>query len=1400
MSDKDLLTKVTANPYSYIEKAPVKTADGKAVSNATYIDPDTLRVDGTTHRLTGFDAPETAKLKGGIFVPSARADDRTGYNVDEIAKAGGFTSLSTTGKTDKYGRQLSRLENEVGTNLGDMLTALGVTENNIHSSDEALRRQALMRAAAALNPGQAKRDPMIAIAQKEKEKRLFENKGNPLYSPRVWADDEAQHAAINASVGISAMNRETEEITRLENALATGRMAPETRVKLTKELEEARGRLFMAATVPALSGGVVFRHDDRNMNNMAYDQTGTTWARSVSDMWKGLGGIESIVGEELKWDWLKKRGDERQIREKIAQADMPQTLSSYKDLRFDDPWTGITSTATYLANMFTGSLPMFGLMAAATVGTAGLGLAGATGAAVSTIPSSLAFAGQFYADQPDDKKNPSLAIAAGIAAAALDRLGFEAFINPKMIFEKAAREEVLQTMLRSNRYATIAEARTALEQATKRTLIDLSEGGALFAKQFYAGTAAKMRAIGQVGIGLGSEATTETLQTLVELAATSSNPSTDIRYAKDFEEQLLNAAIGGGVLGGGISFSGAAINMAQWHSAANAIAVARNELYQSQEFQREARPFIDAAQNNGLAAGDRRGVSNVDELLDTLSVQVDSRTPGISEIAPEGSFKGEVKKILMDGWRLVRQGADTAIPLVMNEDGSPKWNLAHLKSIFKPGILPGDSYAGFTQRLLGGWQSMSPEDMATILQTNIANVNTMIREAWLSTWAHGKDLPRNSPENRVLQDWKDSVDLATSQTQDWLAQAGALPLNFNASISSIFEDAAIDTGKLRSHAGEAVRVMMANGSNESDARQAVANVLGRNPTLQDSGRRWMSQHGVFSDRNLSGILDANIFRAFENYKHKAANQIAGLRYFGDGGKKLAFLLQEAWNAGEFGTDRTLFEATTKEISDLYKITQGTYGSLANHPIAEKAIGMLVTMSMLASLTKATLSSIPEVALSILGTSGPKVVDQITRATSSFVREWRADFNAFASWGFALVGIEYARKIAHPEIQQKIDELEQEVAALHASGAPNAWHKIEAVNEKLKTLYSKDFGQSLFDLLGFNDSGYNSQTKFETMSGNLRHTMQIFAKAIGLRALSDGVRLAAVSMCADIVATKISMLQAIPRDRRIEMLAGRGMSNEQFYSLRELQMHGMDVIAVLEALDSLQRDVELYRDIFPGGQQTPAEVTIRSNLLTTIGSMVDSRSANPQVHNLPKYYWDPRLRPITAMTRFVATQTAVLLPRLYKDFIVHGDTGMRYQAFSAIAGALMLGAFANALKDELSYEDGENPWLKGNREELQRVLYASGLIGRLDSAVDTVMPLYPKRDINPIETPVRWAWDKATDVSAPLDWSDKVVRAAYNIADGNIPKGVELGVRASPVIGAFPKAAKDISKQFKDDKK
>lgn len=1383
-------------------KSAVQTVDGEAVgSPARNVDADTLEVDGKRYRLKGFNAPETAKFQGGVFIPGQQAGDQTEENINKVAQLGGYTNLRKEGKKDPYGRNIAVQEDSAGNSLGDTVTALGITEMNPYTDAKAAAEHGMIKAMSRIMPSMAEADPMIRLAREAHEKRVKEAGGNPLYIPKMVMADEAQYAAAKTMVGIQAVKEQIDEITRLDGILKDPELRPDTRAKLEKQREDAKDKLFFAGTTPDFAGSVAIRKGDRTIMNQAHNQMGTSFDKAVLDLKKGFYGFAQMAGEGNQWEWLATKGREGVITQKVLSGQMADTLGSIRDIRTEgDTWDTITDAATYAGNLLAGTLPAMSMLMGATLAAGAVAPTAAVAAMASVLPSAISYSGQFYADQPDEKKNSALALSAGISSAVLDRVGLEGILKGGNLFSKIGREEVLQTMMDSGRYATKQQAEEFLKGATKKTIVELSEAGADFAAKHYASKEAMLRGIQSIGTAAAGESITETGQTLLELFATSGEIDPDMRYEKHFYDALTDAAIGGGLMGGGINAGGVAIDMAQWGSAANAKRVYEGNLNDAQSFQAQQKALAE----QGVPAGDPRGVTSVLHAISKINAITTSQpVPSLLDMSGNPGYWNGFLSVVKDPVRLLRSLADTTVRSLRKDNGELKFYLPVLKSIMAPGILPGDSFDGFRQRIIGEWNTTDAETLATELKVPVRQAGALLRSAWQSTWSNGGRLS-GTPEAEILQAWKDEADNVTDQAKQMMSELGYDTSNMGA-LDAVFVDSAIDPQVIAKNEGRLINAMVANGSGTREAREAVAALTSGNPASMASAKHWMETHGVFRDQSLNDLFEPNIFAAFENFKHRVATDASQKLYLGDNGAVLSKLVNLAAQAGEFSSDAE-YKDTVQNVQDFYRIATGQYNSLENYPFIEKMVGWGVTATMLASLGKAALSSLPEIAMSTLGTSGQKVHTQLKTAAETMVEELRSEINKGVSYSSSALGLSYARNTPNGRAQTELRKLDAEFDSLNLD--PNTTpEQMAEFAKKVKKFHKKYMGRSLFERLGYNDSGYNTQAKFETNAANMKKTMQVFASMIGLNAVTNATRIATLSMAGDIVNGKLTSLLAIPAAERSRMFrTGTDMTNEQYQSLKEMQSWGIDVEKVLGIMDHMNSTDpaaldEMISAITVGDRQrlpidNPVQ-QLRDEIMVGLRNMVDSRVVNPQTTNLPKYYHDPRLRVFTAMTRFIAGATANVLPRLYKDYIKDGSTGMRYQAFATMAMAIVFAYMANGLKDILSYGDDENPYLKSNVKHAQRALYGSGLLGRAESLVDTVSPLYNFKKADPAQAPLTYAYQSIRDASPPLSWSDRAVRAMYEIGSGETEAGVRKAVKSLPLVGSFPVAAEVASKLVKE---
>jgi hypothetical protein len=1372
------------------QQVALKTIDGKPVGSVQTVDPDTIKVNGQSSRIQGFNSPETAHIRGGMFIPGQYVNDTSQKDISALSILGNFDIGKVNGK-DKYNRNLLEIQNKTGASLGDTATKLGLQEITPFSNPEAVKQGMNIQAAQGIFPSLAKSDPMLALAMQRKKES--EARGET-YIPKINTNTEAEYAGFKRDVGVAAVAELEKEINRLENILMDPSLKPETRKNLNIKLEEAQNKIFRAGTTPDYIGGVNLRRDDRNIMNQANSQLGTSWDNAALDIQKMVGGILQITGDQTKWEWLSNKANNSVKRIKTEQADLPETLSSFHDIRTDNSWNTIKDTATFLGNTFVGTVPLIATMVAANYATGGMG--GMLGFGMSSLPGSMLYTGGYYADQPDDKKNPGLAIAMGIPSGILDNLGLHGMVMKNQMFTIAGKKEVIDAMMKQElpngvkKFPTMQSAEEALNVATKKEIVAFSEIGAEFARKQIASKEAIARTMGSLAINAGSESVTEGIQQAAEQLATTGVWSTDVQYEKDFYKQILDAAVGGAAMGATFNSIGRARDFAQWHSLADSQREYNRLMTQSQIVNSANQIKLESNQGGFESIGDAADKTKLNNIPSTRFGVVNN----LNQLpAKEGSWNG-IKSIITDPFRLFRQHADTTVRDIVDENGNILENKSVLKAIMGGfGILPGNSYSTDKRLMMGRWGGVNQDTLASKIGLDVNTTNKYIRDAWVNYWSQGKVLPLDNTVNQELQMWFNEEEKTRQKMYDAAIKNG-LPTDDIKDLKSMFEASSYDYNTLSSNRELVIQEAVNAGGNRADVNKAVDFLLSKDPNKVKLARAELSKYGVFTNPKLQDIFENNIFTVISNLKDSLSNQIVQKRYLGENGEVLAKLLSRAWDNGEFGTDEDAFQDAVKNTRDWYEMVTGTYHTMDDSPRLKKVISWGTTLTMLASLSKAALSSQTEVALATLGTPADLINKQLGSYVDNLMSEIGSDVNKFNSWSLSSIGIAKMRNVPSQKLQKEIDILQEKLNNASPEESQKILDKINSLNKKL-------FNTDLYTALGYNETGYNTQSKFEYTDVNQRQAMHVFATIIGLRAQTDATRMAVLSIASDVVVGMLSSLRQVPLDKRqLAFATGEGLNNEQGQSLLALQQYGMDVPFVISVLDNAQLLPEdVFTQRFLEGETDNVQAKrLQDNIYTTLANFVDSRAVNPQAFNMPKYFSDPRLRVITAMGRFIAAAHNVILPRLYRQFILNGNVAMRYQAFSTIAMALIFAALANALKDRLSYGD-ESPYVKGYRKNIQRTINSSGLLGQFERITDNILPVYPQPKTDITQDPLKWTVNKVKDISPVASWAARPVEAAMYFSEDKPAAAVKQLARATPVIGSFPIAADFLSSVFKENK-
>jgi len=535
-----------------------------------------------------------------------------------------------------------------------------------------------------------------------------------------------------------------------------------------------------------------------------------------------------------------------------------------------------------------------------------------------------------------------------------------------------------------------------------------------------------------------------------------------------------------------------------------------------------------------------------------------------------------------------------------------------------------------------------------------------------------------------------------------------------------------------------------------------------------------------SDSRFDEFRSENIFEASSKAHKEAAKYAASTKYFGHKGRKLDFLFNRMITKARLDNNEGINALKLEEIDQasyyikaIIDSTHGTYNRVES-PKMQALNAYLTSWSIMAGLTLATISSIPETAMVFFKVNNDAL------------------------------------------FKKAVNRFNEQVAGI--------WDEA-AEKEVQRTI-------KMLDRSGFSDLQNAVVDRFATGQRDVSflRAHEVFFRTIGIAQFTQFQRRLNAAFAIDYVETNMHTLLLAPTkfvERGVdedgvviteEILNFDEMSEFELRTFNYLSDLGIDVQGLLNAFkvtDELYRDhlFRIEQEYAPEErdgiiQPTPrqaalaslvnnrnaltnneqeivkdvqaAEEFIDSQLETAIYNFVNERVQNPQAANRPLFFQDPHYQLLTQFNGFISTFTAQVIPQLYRNQMAKGTLQVKYDTFALIVMLMVLGGASQYIKDKIKFGK-PSPYLSRRDDSgvsyIQRALYASGVLGQYERVFDAIKPLYPSRDDTLAYTLLGETGPSARNVT-------NVIGGLIDISKGEGEVGANKVLKTVPIVSTI----------------
>lgn len=1108
-----------------------------------------------------------------------------------------------------------------------------------------------------------------------------------------------------------------------------------------------------------------FQRVDQDKYGNSLNPYSTAWNTGMIGVTDAAWGMVSLLGDTLGLEGMEGSGEAGVRRARARIADQGQILTSYEDVdSFGD-------AVDFVVNNTLLSIPYMGITAAATV-TAPL-----TGGVSLLAPVSI-YTGQTWNEMGDQirhtdkERSASVAIASGVAQAALDRLGLAGITGAggKELYKRGVQALIDQRGMSKQ----LAEATMA--QATKREMATLLGDVGDVAREQLKAKHLTTDLLKRMRTGALTEATTEGLQEAIAGIGADIGSDTAIDW-NDIQSRAINGMVAGGTLGASFSVPGAAMDAGQWANIAwgvepeDARVTAAATKYAREERDRQVKRLYKEARQQGMTAQEATEYAQSRAVVPTVeeSLKIVRESPEALELMEDKAKRHEERKKS----RTIGESISNAmsnIPALWRGQVNHIFSEELLRKS-RTARLMKDAFGGSLSRVFGGSDMENAKHhrmtmYKAMLQDDPENIYTALNNGKKTS---DKDKARISKEiYDLLNDpnvfnprtgafnpdglpdgpRKQHIVMLIDRMQQLSDKLYDDQVQYNPQLGFIknylLRYKALNKKAVYKNRNKFINALQSEyRMSVADATALTDQILNTDMDLEDAFTviRGGPQPTAHKRRSLNlsekeqfkEFFEEDMFVNISTAAKSASRYITNQEYVGKNGEHVAKMLENMRREGvsEEEVDKVAYQMQNYLDSESgnYKRATSEFGKKFQE--IQKSF-MLFTM--FAGLPLSTVSSFVEIALGMRGLTRDQIYGK--------------------NGGLSNLGKELAEML---------------------KGGMTEIANIPPVGKgKVRTFESK--GKRILRKLGFYEWDVGAATTtgvLETHSFHQKMAENYF-KWIGLQGWTNFNRATRAAIAGDFITDNLMILA----DRDTTATTRTNEEREAEEKLRNLGLDVSDVgvnqmLMLLAGMpmdaDAQQRAIGLLRE---------AQY-----------NFVNEAVALPKAANRPLYYLDPRFALINQFQGFMSTFTANHIPRLWNEYIKRGSPAMRYNTFAMMATMIMLGFASQYLKDLLKY--GESSPYLDEAELIRRGILSSGLAGTSERIIEQLFPIYETRSKNAGE----WVWNTASGESPSLSNIARFATAGGYLIEGDVDRATWNAAKAT--VGPLANLADNIYNKLED---